>query len=119
MCVSTGTVDDAARIATIRATIAEIRTAVAYLDGESASRTLADITSVTAELESLRLQLVSRIEASEIWRNDPNGTANSRLRSHHKLDHRSAQSDLRAAHALAAYPSLRSCRSRRHLASAC
>ena len=107
MCVSTGTVDDAARIATIRTTIAEIRTAVAYLDGESASRTLADITSVTAELESLRLQLVSRIEASEIWRNDPNGTANSWLRSHHKLDHRSAQSDLRAAHALAAYPSLR------------
>ena len=38
---------------------------------------LAEATSLAAEVEALRLQLVTRIDVTEVWRDDPSGTANS------------------------------------------
>ena len=50
---------------------------------------LGRVDNLVAELDALRLHLIRQIEASEVWRHDLNGTANSWLRSQHGHDHRS------------------------------
>ena len=99
--------DRSTRVLAIRSHIRALASEAVCLDGESASRALSEVTSLTAELEALRLQLVSRIEASQVWREDANSTASSWLRARHGMDHRSAQADLRAARVVAAHPVLR------------
>ena len=91
----------------IHSEIARLRERTRLLDGETVTDVLGRVDNLVAELDALRLQLVRQIEASEVWRHDLNGTANSWLRSQHGHDHRSAESALRAARALAAYPALR------------
>ncbi len=100
-------VDRSARVAAIGTHIAQLREDAEFLDGESASAVLAEVTALTGQLESLRLQLVSRIEDSQVWRDDVNATANSWLRARHAMDHRTAAADLRAARTVAAHPVLR------------
>lgn len=94
-------------LAVVRLASNELRAQIPHLSGEEASDLLRRVTTAAADLDALRLALVGRVEESEVWRQDANGTANSWLRSQHTLDHRSAQADLRAARALRNYPALR------------
>ncbi|HAM23272.1 MAG TPA: hypothetical protein DCQ04_13595 [Actinobacteria bacterium] len=91
----------------VHARLTQIEGLVDSLSGAEASALLADVTAIAAEVDCLRLLLVSRIESSHIWQAAPNGTANSWLRANHGLDHRGAESDLRAARALLAHQQLR------------
>lgn len=81
---------------------------VATLDGRDASDMLLDIPGVIAKLDSLKLALVSRIDESDIWRDDPNGTLQSYLRRLHGRDHRESSSDVRAADFIKAFPQAKS-----------
>lgn len=74
------------------------------LDGVAASELLLEVPAIIAKLDSLKLALVSRIDKSGLWREDPNGTLQSFLRRLHQRDHRESASDVRAADFLAAYP---------------
>lgn len=107
MCQQSSLTSRSARLAAIREHVIALRQDAEFLDGEEASKTLAEATSLAAEVEALRLQLVTRIDVTEVWRDDPSGTANSWLRARHRVDHREAESDLRAAHILRAFPELR------------
>ncbi|HAM23376.1 MAG TPA: hypothetical protein DCQ04_14145, partial [Actinobacteria bacterium] len=75
----------------------EIRTELAGADGEAASNQLAELDAAAAVLDGLRLLAVSRVQESAVWRDDPNGTANSYLRSRHRRSHQESAADLRAA----------------------
>lgn len=90
----------------VRAALADLRRDANRCGADSVSGLLTEITALLAEVEALRLTLVSRMEACGVWREDPNGTANSWLRTNHGLDHRGAESDLRAAELVRAYPAL-------------
>ncbi len=76
---------------------------VKSLDGYGASDMLCDVPAVIAKLESLKLALVTQIDDSGVWRDDPNGTLESFLRRRHKRDHRESRSDTRAAAFLAQF----------------
>lgn len=85
----------------------EIRSELAGADGEAASSRLAELDAAAAVLDGLRLLAVSRVQESTIWRDDPNGTANSYLRSRHRRSHKESAADLRAAQSLVDFPQLR------------
>ncbi|MGB3675663.1 MAG: DUF222 domain-containing protein, partial [Candidatus Nanopelagicales bacterium] len=70
---------------------------VGALDGRGASDMLLSVPEVIAKLDSLQLALVSQIDESGIWREDPNGTLQSYLRRLHGRDHRQSARDVRAA----------------------
>ncbi len=76
---------------------------VKSLDGYAASDMLCDVPAAIAKLESLKLALVTQIDDSGVWRDDPNGTLESFLRRRHKRDHRESRSDTQAAAFLARF----------------
>lgn len=77
------------------------------LDGVEASELLLEVPGLIAKLDSLRLALVSRVDDSGVWREDPNGTLQSFLRRLHQRDHRESVGDVRAADFLKAFPRAR------------
>ena len=87
--------------------LAAVRAELEGADGAVASDRLAELDEAAAALDGLRLLAVARVEKSGVWRDDPNGTANSFLRSRHRRSHQESTADLRAARALAEFPALR------------
>ena len=85
----------------------QVRTELDSADGLSASQRLAELDALAAALDGLRLHAVARVEQSQVWGDEPNATANSYLRSHHRRCHKESAADLRAAAALRDYPVLR------------
>ncbi len=92
-----------ATVATVNQEIDGLLGGVKSLDGYAASDMLCDVPAAIAKLESLKLALVSQIDDSGVWRDDPNGTLESFLRRRHKRDHRESRRDTRAAAFLAQF----------------
>ena len=87
--------------------LAQLRRDAQLLDGPGSSQLLKQVREVTAGFEALQLQLVSQVEASGVWRDDPQGTPESFLRSRHGRDHGEARRDVRASKLLAQSPVVR------------
>lgn len=86
--------------------LTQIRDEVRLLDGMAASELLAELDAVVAVADGLRLAAVAQIEASQVWRDEVNGTAASFLRRHHLRDHSEAGRDLKAVNLLSEFPVL-------------
>jgi len=95
--------EDCSAMAVVAREVDGLLVGVEALDGYGASDMLCDVPAVIAKLESLKLALVTRIDDSGVWRDDPNGTLESFLRRLHKRDHRESRRDTRAAAFLAQF----------------
>ena len=89
--------DDALTVADLNTDIDRLLQVAESFNGDSASAMLREVPSLVAKLDCLRLLLVSRINQSGIWRDDPNGTLESFLRRLDGRDHRESKRDTRAA----------------------
>ena len=94
-------------LAAIAEQIDGLMAAIEPLDGVEASGMLLDVPSVVSKLQALELSLVTRIDESGIWREDPNGTLQSYLRRIHGRDDRMSRADVRAADFLKMFPLVR------------
>lgn len=94
-------------VAHVVAQLAAVRDQVRYLDGVAASELLAELDAVVAVAQSVQLAAIARIEASQVWQEEVNGTAASFLRKHHVRDHGDVGRDLRAVQLLRDFTVLR------------
>lgn len=85
----------------------ELRAELAVADGVTASKRLTELDAAAAVLDGLRMLAVARVDQSQVWRDDPNATTTSYLRSHHRRSHKESAADLRAATAFTTFPALR------------
>ena len=109
-----------AMLADLANCVARLLGSLSDMNGEEAAQLLPSMSAVVAQVESLRLGLIARVDSSGIWQRDESTTPASWLREHDNLDHRGATTDLRTARLIASYPAARAavecgCISREHL----